>query len=233
MEQDIVPSLLKTIQDDFWENYKKNKNIERVEKLIEEGKATYKEVNDYSMWIGEILSASMKRNITSSILPDGRMYYNIAERILTTTLTDDHNMIADMAEKVQYQLNKNAGIGIKAIRPSFNADRVDGIVNRLAGESDFEKIKWILDEPIINFHEAVSDEAIRANAEFHALSGMPAVIRRISTGNCCDWCEDLAGEYTYPDVPDDVYSRHDYCRCTVEYDPGDTKRQNVWTKGWS
>lgn len=232
LEKDLVPSLLKTIQNDFWERYKKDTNIKRIEILIEEGKATYKEVNDFATLIGQLLVDTMGTNITADILPDGRMYYNIAERILNTTLVNDHNLIADMAEKVQGQLNKRAGIGIKAIRPSFNKDRVDGIVNRLAGESDFEKIKWILNEPIINFHEAISDEAIRVNAEFHALAGIPAVIYRISSGNCCKWCDELAGKYTYPDVPEDIYRRHDYCRCTVEYDPGEGKKQNVWTKGW-
>lgn len=232
MEKDIVPILLKSIQDDFWERYKKDTNIKRIETLIEEGKATYKEVNDFATLIGQLLVGTMGTNITTDILPDGRMYYNIAERILNTTLVNDHNLIADMAEKVQGQLNERAGIGIKAIRPSFNKNRVDGIVNRLAGESDFEKIKWILNEPIINFHEAISDEAIRANAEFHASAGIPAVIHRISSGNCCKWCDEQAGKYTYPDVPEDIYRRHDYCRCTVEYDPGEGKKQNVWTKGW-
>lgn len=39
----------------------------------------------------------------------------------------------------------------------------------------------------------------------------------------------------YPDVPPDVYRRHERCRCTVLYDPADgkRKRQNVHTKKWT
>ena len=60
----------------------------------------------------------------------------------------------------------------------------------------------------------------------------PRVIRRV-VANCCRWCGKLAGTYTYPDVPQEVYQRHEYCRCTVEYDPGDGRRQNVHTKKWT
>lgn len=37
----------------------------------------------------------------------------------------------------------------------------------------------------------------------------------------------------YPHVPADVYRRHERCRCKVEYDPGDGRRQNVWDKKWT
>lgn len=232
MEQDIVPSLLKAIQADFKKSYEGNSAIARVARLVDEGTATYKEVNDYATWMGQLLSAAIKRNVTADALPDGRMYYNIAERIMNTTLKDDHDLIVTMAEKVQENLNRQAGIGIKAIKPAYNTSRADGIIDRLSNETDFNKIKWILAEPIVNFHESIVDAAIKSNAEFHAASGIPAVVHRITSGKCCDWCDNLAGKYTYPDVPDDIYRRHDYCRCTVEYDPGEGKKQNVWSKRW-
>jgi hypothetical protein len=58
----------------------------------------------------------------------------------------------------------------------------------------------------------------------------PRIIRA-SVGGCCKWCNDVAGVYEYPNVPKDVFRRHRYCRCIVEYDPGDgSKRKNVHTK---
>lgn len=59
----------------------------------------------------------------------------------------------------------------------------------------------------------------------------PKIIRK-EKGNCCDWCKAVVGTYDYPDVPKDVYRRNRYCRCTVEYDPGDGKRRDVHTKKW-
>lgn len=52
-------------------------------------------------------------------------------------------------------------------------------------------------------------------------------------GHGCAWCSKLAGVYTYPNVDRDVYRRHDNCTCTVDYQPGNGKRQDVWTKKWS
>ena len=33
-------------------------------------------------------------------------------------------------------------------------------------------------------------------------------------------------------MPKDVFRRHDFCRCVVEYTPGDGKWQNVYNKKW-
>ncbi len=60
----------------------------------------------------------------------------------------------------------------------------------------------------------------------------PKVVGRASW-HCCEWCSALAGSYRYPDVPKDVYRRHENCNCTVEYDPGSGKTQNIWTKAWT
>jgi len=68
------------------------------------------------------------------------------------------------------------------------------------------------------------------NAEFHYKSGMSPKIIRKETGKCCKWCKNLVGTYRYPDVPKDVYRRHQNCRCTVEYIPKKGVRQDVHTK---
>lgn len=57
------------------------------------------------------------------------------------------------------------------------------------------------------------------------------MIRRV-VANGCRWCGRL---------PEPTHTRtcrrkgrwHEYCRCTVEYDPGDGRRQNVYTKRWT
>ena len=45
----------------------------------------------------------------------------------------------------------------------------------------------------------------------------------------------LAGTYNYKEAPDDIYRRHDNCRCQVTYDPKNDSRgvQDVWSKEWS
>lgn len=161
------------------------------------------------------------------------MYYNIASRVLEPLLEEDHSIVSQAAKLVQQSLNQKAGIGIQAQTVPVNADRIAGIVDKISNGESFEDVAWVLDEPIKNFSMNVVDEAIRQNVNFQGKSGLrPKVIRK-SERKCCPWCSNLAGEYEYPDVPDDVYRRHENCRCTVEYDPGSGKRQNVHTKKWT
>ena len=88
-----------------------------------------------------------------------------------------------------------------------------------------------LGEPICNIAQSMYDDFIRSNAEFRVDSGLNATITRETVGNCCAWCAGLEGEYDYGDEPDDVYHRHDNCRCTVTY-KCDKGFQNVHTKKW-
>lgn len=228
---DIAPELLERIRQDFNNAYTNSEKITSLLAKVKAGRATYAEANEYAVELGEILASAYNKNITSAVLPDGQMYYNIAKRIIEPTMSNNYNLIADISMQVQKSLNETAGIGIKAIRPELNSDRIDGIVNRISSEA-FENVKWLLNEPVKNFSQSVIDDSIKANSEFQGKAGLtPRIVRKLS-GECCEWCARLAGKYTYPDVPPDVYRRHQRCRCTVDYDPGSGKVQNVHSKQW-
>lgn len=229
---DIAPELLKSIQSDFQSGIDKSEVISRLYKKVRDGTATYTEANNFAVEAGNILAESYKKNLSADILPDGKMYYNIAERIVNPTMTDNYNLVANVTEQVQQSLNKKAGIGIKPIVPELNQDRIDGIINKISTADNYDDVSWVLDEPVKNFSQSVVDDSIKANAEFHSKSGLAPKIERRLAGGCCEWCRSLAGIYTYPDVPIDVYRRHQRCRCTVDYNPGTGKMQNVHSKKW-
>jgi len=230
METDIVPELLENIKKDFNKNMRQSSRLKAISELIKNGNASYSDANEYAIEIGELLAKSFNRFLTVDALPDGRMYYNIAERILNETLSNNHYLVSSMAAEIQTELNKQAGMGIKGIQPTLKQDRIDGLINRISSEELFEEIQWILNEPIVIFSQSVVDDAIKENAEFHVKSGLYPTVTRTAVGRACDWCKSIAGVYKYPNVPDDVYKRHSNCRCTVEYNPTDSKRVNVWTK---
>ena len=219
MAEDITPALLDKIQKQFNKDYGNDKSVQKLIEKINNGNANYDDVNTYAQRIGEILAKSFQNNLSSEILPDGKMYFNIADRILRTTLGKNYDLVATASEKVQSQLNKNAGIGLKAIKPVLDEDRIKGFVNRLDSEDDFDNVKWILDEPVVNFTQKAVDDSIEQNAEFQYRTGLkPKIIRTLEPNErTCEWCEKLAGEYTYP-VPGEVFQRHDRCRCNVSYD---------------
>ena len=228
--EDIAPKLLEKIQKDFQTMLDKSEIISRLYKKVRDGTATYKEANEYSVEVGHILADVYGNNLSSEVLPDGKMYYNIAKRIISPTMENNYHLITEVTKEVQNSLNSEARIGIKPMIPELNRDRINGIINRLSREAVFDDVKWILEEPIVNFCQSIVDDAIKVNAEFHGKAGMkPKIIRKMA-GNCCEWCREVAGTYSYPNVPDDVYRRHQRCRCTVDYFPGNGKVQNVHNK---
>ena len=227
---DIAPELLEKLKTSFSEKYSKSKKIDKILSTIRDGKPTYSEVNDLSIAVGDILAEVFQENISQDLLPDGRMYYNIAKRTVEPMMINNYDIVTDNAVIVQEILNKNAGIGIKAQVPLINQSRIDGIINKLDEAEFFDDVKWILDEPIKNFTQSIVDDVIEKNIGFHKGLGLTPKVTRIVQGDCCDWCKEVAGIYYAPDIPDDVYRRHRFCRCTVEYDPGDGKKKSAWKK---
>lgn len=231
--KDIAPELLERIEKEFKRTFEADSTIRSLYKKIKDGTATYEDAQSFAVKIGELLADTFKRNLSSEILPDGRFYYNIASRILSSTLGKNHDLISDYSADVQNISNRKAGIRIKAQTADPDQERIDGIVDIVSGKSRFDDIAYMLKEPVINFGQAVVDETLRKNIEFQGKSGKsPKVIRR-ATGKPCRWCAAIAGTYTYPDVPKDVFRRHQRCRCIVEYDPGTGRRQNVHSKEWT
>ena len=232
MANDIAPALLETLKSAFAQKVNQNKKLDEIYLVIREGNPTYAEVNELSIEVGDMLAEVFQENLSSDILPDGRMYYNIAKRTVEPMMINNYDIVTINAVEVQEYLNQAAGMRIKAQVPSLNQSRIKGIIDRLDAEEIFDNIKWILDEPVKNFTQAIVDDMIEANVDFHHKLGLqPKIIRKADPG-CCDWCNAIDGVYEYPDVPDDIYRRHRFCRCTVEYDPGDSRRQDVWTKQW-
>lgn len=233
MVEDIVPSLLKKIKSEFEGARLDSEVLKDLLSKLHHSKASYLDANQYAIEIGEILSKALGASLTNETLPDGKMYYNIAQRVLTDVLGRNHELVSDYAEQVQKNLNSEAKIGLAAQVPELNQDRIDGLVNRLASEESFDDVKWLLDDPIVNFCQSIVDDSIRKNVEFHHKVGLsPKIVRRV-VGHPCKWCKSLEGSYNYPEVPKDIYRRHGNCRCTVDYHPGNGKKQNVHTKKWT
>lgn len=233
MDKDIVPMLLETIEKEFDERTFSSPKLKKVLMALKNKKATYLDVNDFAVEVGEILANVLNTHVTAEVLPDGKMYFNIADRLLNPTMKKNHRLISSFAVDVQSELNRAAGIRIKGQAPEINQDRIAGIINRISSGEDFEDIKWIIDEPIVNFSQSVVDDAIKTNVDFHFKAGLSPEITRRVDGHACDWCKNLAGTYKYHEVPQNIYQRHERCHCTVEYDPKNSRGvQDSHSKLW-
>ena len=220
--EDIAPALLDAIRKDF-------RRILGDAKLQQ---LTYLGAEEYAEAVGDALAQAFALHISAESLPEGRLWWNIADRVIRPMLEEDHKLVADASVEVQQALNKAAGLGLKAQRAPLNEDKVIGILNKIAVAEDFATVAWVLDEPIKTFSRSVADETLQRNVAFQGKAGLKPRVIRTAESHCCKWCSNLAGVYEYPDVPKDVYRRHERCRCRVEYDPGSGHKQNVWTKKW-
>lgn len=230
MAADVVPVLNEKIQTSFQSNMMRDRRIAQISKRIRDGTATFVDGHDYAERLGESLSKALISNLNEENLPDGRLYYNIAKRTVTPALQNNYELTNEAAEQIQSIIDSRLGIGLKSIKADFPESRIKGLIDKMTTEgiSLEDALIW-LGEPIINNSEAFFDDFIDSNAKFRTEAGLKATITRIAEANCCPWCDSLAGTYEYGSAPDDIYRRHQYCRCTVTYQIG-KKSQNVWSK---
>ena len=147
--KDIAPELLEKIKKDFEKKLKKSETIKAFREKVKKKTATYKDANDFAIETGELLADAFQSNLSKEILPDGKMYYNIADRVIRERLEHNYDITAEAAVEVQKILNEKAGIGIKAIKPEMNEDRVRGIINIVSG-GKYEDVAYILGEAVVN-----------------------------------------------------------------------------------
>lgn len=203
-----------------------------ITQRLEGGKGTYGDAQRYAIRTGELLARAFKKIDPADLPPDQKVSPELADKLVRAPMVEGFKKVSQAAARAQQNINQSAGFEVKPVAPRLNADRIDGIARKLSSYDTFEEGQWLLDDPMVNFSQSAVDDSIEENAELYGeMGGQPKIIRR-ATWNCCPWCADLAGTYDYPDVPEDVYSRHENCRCTVEFDPGKGIVQNVHSKQW-
>ena len=236
---DIVPEILQKLQTRFQAEAIKNSTLRRISKKIIDKTATLGDVHEYSVAAGEILSETLQNIMTEDAMPDGRIYWNIAERTIAPMIRRNYDLINATAKQIQRIVDAADNIGLEAIEPEYPDGRVWGLLDKLVTDQT-DQFRW-LKEPIVNISESFSDDYMKTNANFRSKTGLKvAIIRetepyatRRSNGRTyaipCEWCDGLAGEYAYPGVPPEVFQRHESCRCKVTY-KNERQRQNVWSK---
>ena len=232
MAEDIAPELLRRVQSEYRESMKADRELARIREKIEAGTATGKDLDAYAVRSGELLAQALHEHVSGDILPNGRMYYNIANRLLPPVLRQNYEDVADVSDAIQTIMNEQAGIGIKAQRPELNEDRVEGLVNLAAEAEQYEDIRKELEGDVVNFSQSVATDSVKSNAEFQYQSGLSPKVERTAETSCCDWCKNLERTYDYADIRgtgNEVWKRHRACRCVVEYVAAG-KRQNAHTK---
>lgn len=230
MVKDVVPELQDQIGTRFRSSILRDRTLQRVGKRIETGRADLSDAHAFAERLGFNLSDALVGTLTQENLPNGTLYYNIAERTVIPALENNYELVNEAATTIQKTIDQQVGIGLGSVRADFPLERIQNLIDKMtADDITYEQvIRWLM-EPIVNNSEAFADDYIRANADFRAKAGLRTKITRRVANNCCDWCAAMAGTWIYGSEPPDIYRRHEYCRCTVTYQ-SDKTSQNVWSK---
>ena len=231
---DIGAELLEKIRAYFKKKCQGDEYIQSVLGKVAAGTAQMEEISLLSQSIGFRASQAISEYVNVAALPDGKMYYNIADTILSGVLKDNYEIINSAAAECQRALDRKMGINIEPQRAPYPAERVQAVAGAAsAPDISEEKMVRRMTSTVENITQSFSDDYVETNAKFRSEAGLECYIIRIShntMGSCCKWCDSLEGKYLYPDdVPKDVYRRHDRCHCTVTY-VNNRRGQNVWRK---
>lgn len=232
---DVSPELLAKVQELYEKRINKDPLIKSTLVKVENGGITMKGVQDFSQKLGEILGETFKDVFTEDNLPNGTLYYNIAESIVPTMIKQNHELVNNVAVAMQRQYDKKDNIGIPPQRAKINEERVQGIVKDAT--ADVENLKESIERLYVNTEnitESFWDDFVETNVAFkYNLGYQPQVIRICVGANPCQWCQDLAGEYDYEEAKasGEVFARHKDCECQIIYKNNEKQyMENVHTK---
>lgn len=229
-DTDIAPKLIRQVKDAFAEKVENDRTVQGILAKIEDGTATYHDANIYAQHIGAHLQSALSQYVTSETLPDGKMYFNIAERLYSETFGEACSMSGDIAQQVQEILNRKASIGLKALGVDIPEDQIKSLADLASSYEQYDEIRSKIEGASSRYTQNTVVDTLRKNAELQSQAGLHPILTRIADPNCCPWCEEVAGTYDYTEVKqkgNPVWRRHDNCNCEIIYDPRDGRAKQM------
>lgn len=204
------------IKSDLVKLSKSNGHLQSIIKRLESGNANLADVDDFAQATGTVLKKVFEKSITES--PKAFTDEQLIAEILGDIFGDNYDLINSVAENIQKQLDKAAGIGIKPQRADFPSERIENLA-KVTAQKDLTD-KTSLSEftaSVENINGSIFTDYVKTNADFRSKAGLRVYVIRSDHSKCCAWCSKLAGKYVYPDVPKDVWRRHKRCTCEITY----------------
>lgn len=228
---DVSPEILEKLQGNRRVSTADSREAARILVKAEKGQATLRDAARYAVLRGGE-TADAIRNLSGSDLPNGQMYYNIAEKALQPVLEELSEDVLDVAGAAMGKVNRDAGIGLAVAVPD-ESEKIHGILNVASGDQ-WDDVKETVASAADNFAHKCVDDTIRENAERQYEAGLDAKVHRTPAPGACQWCADLAGTYDYEEVKrgSDVWCRHANCDCVIEYEPVKGQRQLVSSRDY-
>ena len=231
---DIAPELIKRIRELTNKTLASSSEYKKYWNAIKNGSTDVTDTLDYADVIGDALGNAVKTVLSEETLPNDELYYNILQKIVNDVYSEAYDMCA-LAQKMVLEANyKASGYSIKAQTASKETKkkRLSEIVDKLSGKK-YSEVKDELIQTTRSLPQTGASDTIYETGSFASEAGLHGKIRRTAAAGCCQECLERAGEQDYPGVDKIIFYRHPYCRCKVEYFPGNGKKQDVHTKAWT
>lgn len=206
------------MKESFIRSFSRNDRIKRLLNRIDEETATFADLWEFSRLVGTLGSRAATAR-AEQLLVVADPYNQIMDYLRTCC----YEPVADYAVQTQQIRNEARGIGLKAQKADFDANRASGIAHNVANAEDVEEIKKMLGPSLEGFTDKTIPDTIKKNGRFLSDAGVSTKVIRIADPTCCDWCQEIAGVYDYEDVKrtgSDVWLIHDNCKCSIELDYG-------------
>lgn len=128
--KDIVPKLQKSVLSDFYSMVEEDNKMQAI-LTGKDKRATLTQVSKHAERLGEYAVRSLEKNLTDETLPDGTLYWNIAKGVIPPLMREVQNLAIDMAVTIQKREDEKTGIGLKPVRPPFNQERIEAVMNKV------------------------------------------------------------------------------------------------------
>ena len=127
---DAVPELWEQISRDFNRSASTDVWIRSFLRRVKDGTATSEEASIYAGRLGTHAGSALTRALKKESLPDGKLYWNIADRTIRPLLTEVHRRVNDAAAVLAAE-NKRNGIGLKPMRGPWPENRVKDLIDKI------------------------------------------------------------------------------------------------------
>lgn len=231
---DVAPELLNKVWYDFIGQVKDNKQLRSLRQAVEDKTATYEQANYYATELSKVMAKSLRKFLTPESLPDGKLYYNIADKILTRVLEGCHLRVANYCYKVQRLAYDEMGVQLDPAEVPVDQERIHGIVWHTTEIEELDQALQFIESASETYELSVVDESVKRNVKRVRNAGMKAHVYRKANPGCCKWCKDLASGSPYEYDGDDSHEywrRHVGCKCTLKFVAdkyGRLEEKTVW-----
>lgn len=206
---------------------------------MKKGKS-YKDADNYADLVGQAMAKAFHDNAVD--LPNDKMYFNIADRLINGALRQSHQLVSNYTADAQTALNKQAGLGIKGLTADMDESKAKNLVEVACNADRYADVAPKVEQAMTSFARSVVVDTMKKNLDFHHKLGLsPKIVRKLGPGtgkkrsnSRCEFCRERVGTFVYnkETIDKDIFRRHAHCHCTLEYFPGDGKKQNSWSKRW-